>query len=137
MNENIKKNLNKVLSANKKWPIILEGVDANEFSKATVIPATLPSSQLGVINDINGLVKPGWVVAVEGNAKNKTNLLVISGIDKLEKGQQRKFRNLLDSKSLNGYQLPENLQIALTIDMGNRDKLDEEILSLTIYYKAE
>ena len=135
MNENIKKNLNKVLSANKKWPIILEGVDANEFSKATVIPATLPSSQLGVINDINGLVKPGWVVAVEGNAKNKTNLLVISGIDKLEKGQQRKFRNLLDSKSLNGYQLPENLQIALTIDMGNRDKLDEEILSLTIYYR--
>ena len=137
MNENIKKNLNKVLSANKTWPIILEGVDANEFTKATVIPATLPSSQLGVINDINGLVKPGWVVSVEENGQNKTNLLVIAGIDKIEKTEQRKFRNLLDSKSLNGYPLPKNLQIALTVDAGNRDKIDGEILSITIYYKAE
>lgn len=137
MDENIKKNLNKVLSANKTWPIILEGVDAEEFTKATIIPASLPSSQLGVINDINGLVKPGWVASVEGNAKSKTNLLVIAGIDKIEKSEQKKFRNLLDSKSLNGYKLPDNLQIALTIDYGNRGKLDSEILSLTIYYKAE
>lgn len=137
MDENIKKKLNKVLSANKTWPIILEGVNAEEFTKATIVPATLPSSQLGVINDINGLVKPGWVVAVEENANSKTNLLVISAIDKIEKSEQRKFRNLLDSKSLNGYKLPDNLQIALTIDLGNRAKLDDELLSLTIYYKAE
>ncbi len=137
MDEKIKKNINKILNNNKRWPIILEGVDATEFSKATIIPATLPSSQLGVINDINGLVKPGWVVSVEENKDNKTNLLVISGIDKIEMGEQRKFRNLLDSKSLNGYALPDNLQIALTIDMGNREKVNAEILSLSIYYKAE
>ncbi len=137
MKESLKKELNSMLKNNKNWPIIIEGgVKASDFSNAVIIDANISSSKLGVINDINGLKVPEWVESLEIKGDSKTNLLVIDGIDKISLDDQMKFRALLHTKELNGYSLPKNLQIVVLTGEGNRDKINREILSLCLYYKA-
>lgn len=55
----MKRKLNELLKNNKSWPVIIEGgVKKEDFLSATVLPATVPSASLGVINDIGGLKMP-------------------------------------------------------------------------------
>ena len=138
MNENLKKKLNNLLKSNKEWPIIIEGgVTKEDFVNASILPATTPSSHLGVFNDVKGLILPGWVKSVDKRKNEKTNLLVIDGLDTISVEEQNKFKQILDSKSLNGYALPQNLQIVILINEGNRAKINSEILSLSLYYKVD
>ena len=140
MDNSIKNELNQLLKNNKKWPIILEGgknLTLNDFKNATILSATVHSSELGVIFDLKGPVLPEWVKQIEAKANDKTNLLVISDLDKQDKKNQEKFKQLLDQKGLNGYPLPQNLQIVVLISSGNRAKINKEILSLCLYYKVD
>ena len=102
-----------------------------------MLPATVPSASLGVINDIGGLKMPDWVKSVEARKNAKANLLLIEGLDTISEDEQLKFKGILDGKSLNGFKLPENMQIAILINDGNRAKINREILSLSLYYKVE
>lgn len=136
MEESVKETLNTILKNNRIWPIVIEGaIKVEDFLNATFLSAFISSKCLAVINDINGPVLPDWVKQVEKRKKAKTNLLVITDLDKVDKNEQKKFKALLDIKQLNGYRLPENLQLLIIIDEGNREKLDNEILSLSLYYK--
>lgn len=138
MDEKLKKDLNNVLKNNKNWPLIIEGgVSTSDFLSATLLPASTPSASLGVINDINGPVLPEWVKKIEEKEQDKTNLLVITDLDTIDMEEQYKFKGLLESKVLNGYPLPKNLQIVILINKGNRDKINRAIISLSLYYKAE
>lgn len=137
MDNNMKRKLNELLKNNKSWPVIIEGgVKKEDFLSATVLPATVPSASLGVINDIGGLKMPDWVKSVEARKNAKANLLLIEGLDTISEDEQLKFKGILDGKSLNGFKLPENMQIAILINDGNRAKINREILSLSLYYKV-
>ena len=99
MDESLKKKLNQLLKNNKSWPIIIEGgVKKEDFLNACIVPSSIPSSQLGVINDLKGPVLPDWVKAVEDRKLEKANLLVIDGLDKIPFEEQAKFKQILDSK---------------------------------------
>ncbi len=136
MEKQVKDTLNNILKNNKTWPIILEGgISESDFLNATFLSATIPSESLAVINDLNGPVLPEWVKQIEEKGDSKTNLLVITDLDKIEMRDQIKFKSLLELRQLSGYKLPENLQILILIDSGNRDKVDNQILSLSLYYK--
>ena len=137
MDENLKKKLNGLLKSNKDWPIIIEGdIKEEDFLNATFLPAKTPSAKLGIINDAKGLIKPNWVKSLDAKRDEKVNLLVISGLDKISMDEQVKFSAILDTKALNGYKLPQNLQIVILINKGNRAKINNEILSLCLYYTA-
>ena len=138
MDNNMKRKLNELLKNNKSWPVIIEGgVKKEDFLSATVLPATVPSASLGVINDIGGLKMPDWVKSVEARKNAKANLLLMEGLDTISEDEQLKFKGILDGKSLNGFKLPKNMQIAILINDGNRAKINREILSLSLYYKVE
>lgn len=138
MDENLRKKLNGLLKSNKQWPIIIEGdIKEEDFINATFLPAKTPSAKLGVINDVNGLIKPNWVKSIDARKNDKANLLVISDLDTISKDSQAKFVPILDTKALNGYKLPENLQIVILINKQNRAKINSEILSLCLYYTVE
>lgn len=131
MKAEIRKKLNEILRDNKKWPIILEGVDADSFKNATILPAIVKSEELSI-----ALQLPVWIKALEERKKEKTNVLVIDGMDVISADKQKKFKQILDQKAINGYKFPENVQIVLTIGGGNRDKISALIQSLCIYFKV-
>ena len=108
-----------------------------DFSKAVIISAKIPSKDLGVINDLEGPVLPSWVKDIEAKRNEKNNLLVIDGIDSISLDEQNKFKQILDTKSLNGYDLPSNMQIVILVKEGNRAKINREIQSLSLYYKVD
>lgn len=138
MDQALKARLNNLLKNNKNWPIIIEGgITKEDFLNACIISASIPSSELGVINDIGGLKLPRWVEVVDKKKNDKTNLLVIDHLDSIPTAEQTKFNQILHTKQLNGFKLPENLQIVILINEGNRDKINREILSLSLYYKVE
>ncbi len=139
MDEQLKNKLNQLIKTYKNYPLIIESnvVSKKNFVNATFIDANIPDKELVVIDDIDGLAIPQWAKQVIAKENNKTNLLVISGLDKIELESQSKFSSLFEFKQLSSFKLPKNLQIVILIDEGSRVKIDERILSFCLYYKVE
>jgi len=124
----------KILKDNKDWPIIIEGVSVIDFSNSIVIPANIPSSQLGVIPSENGYKYPSWLMELIINSKKNNNIQIcIRGLDEISQDEQQKFYGLIKYKGINGYKFPEGAQIIIPVN--NLEKISKRILSLSLVYK--
>jgi len=109
------KKLLQILNNNQEWPLMIQGVSARNFPNAVVIPATIPSTELGLIPTIDGYQYPKWVMSILVKAKKaKRVLLCIDALDSIDKSEQEKFYGILKYKRLNGFKFPTGLQIIVT-----------------------
>ena len=134
MNANLKLKLNKILSNNKSWPIILEGLDATLIKDAVIIKADINSQDLGIKIDGNGYVYPNFINELE-NSENK--ILIIDKLDEISKEEQEKFYGLIKYKGINGYKFPKETQIIITTKINGLNKISQNILNLTLNFKLE
>lgn len=137
MTDETMKKINKIIANNDKWPLILEGVNAEWFNNATILDANISSTELGIRNSETGFIYPNWLKQLLEKSKNiKThNLLVIDKLENLDIEEQRKFIGLLKHKGVNGLKFPEGTQIIIVIEKGKIDKISKDIASLCIIYK--
>lgn len=135
MTEEIKSKLVQILKDNTKWPLLLEGVSSANFSTAIVIPASIPSSELGVIPGETGLKYPTWAMEILLKAKKAKKVYVcISELDKISQEEQEKFFGLIKYKGVNGFKFPEKTQILIPVK--DITKISKKIASLAIVYKV-
>lgn len=130
------KKLSEILKNNTKWPLIIQGASGANFPEAIIIPAEIPSADLGIIVDENGLNLPFWVKKMkEICEKNQKIVLCIENLDKISAEEQEKFCGMLKFKAINGFNFPENTQILITA--GNVEKISKKILNLALIFKME
>ena len=128
--------LYKVVENNYKWPLILENVSVDYFPHAVIIPATISSSELGVIPGANGDKIPMWLRSLLIVSKrNERPVVIIDKLDEVDLDTQEEFYGMLKMKGLNGYDLPKNTQFLITVN--DVEKLSKKITGLSIIYKAE
>lgn len=125
------KKLDEVLKNNTKWPLIVAGADSAYFASAVVLSARTPSGALGVVTD----TRPDWIVALEAKAQTGKAVLCIDGLDQIDADEQEKFVGLLKYKGVNGYTLPDNAQIVMTV--ADVDKVSPRLVALSLVYRVE
>lgn len=136
MTEEMKSKLVKILKDNTKWPLIIEGVSSANFPTSIVIPATTPSSELGVIPGETGLKLPTWAMEILLKAKKSKKIIVcIGGLDEISQEEQEKFYGMIKYKGVNGFKFPEGTQIIITAK--NATKISKRISSLALSFKVE
>lgn len=136
MTEEIKSKLVKILNDNTKWPLIIEGVSSSNFPTSIVIPATTPSSELGVIPGETGLKLPNWAVEILLKTKKSKKIIIcIESLDEISQEEQEKFYGMIKYKGVNGFKFPEKTQIVITAK--NAKNISTKISSLAIAFKVE
>lgn len=136
MTEEMKSKLVKILNDNTKWPLIIEGVLSSNFPASIVIPATTPSSELGIIPGETGLKLPSWAMEILLKAKKSKKIIVCIGeLDEISQEEQEKFYGMIKYKGLNGFKFPEGTQIIITAK--NTKKISKRISSLALSFKVE
>ena len=136
MTEEMKSKLVKILKDNTKWPLIIEGVSSANFPTSVVIPATTPSSELGIIPSETGLKLPSWAMEILLKVKKSKQIIVcIGGLDEISQEEQEKFYGMIKYKGVNGFKFPEGTQIIITAK--NAKKISKRISSLALSFKVE
>jgi len=136
MTEEMKSKLVKILKDNTKWPLIIEGVSSANFPTSVVIPATTPSSELGIIPSETGLKLPSWAMEILLKVKKSKKIIVcIGGLDEISQEKQEKFYGMIKYKGVNGFKFPEGTQIIITAK--NTKKISKRISSLALSFKVE
>lgn len=136
MTEEIKEKLVKILKDNTKWPLIIEGVTSKNFPTSIVIPASTPSSELGIVAGETGLKYPSWAMEIIIKAKKSKKVIVcIGGLDEISLEEQEKFYGMIKYKGVNGFKFPEGTQIIITAK--NATKISKRISSLALSFKVE
>lgn len=134
MDSNLKLKLKEILSNNKSWSIIIEGLDAKLIKDAVIINANINSQDLGIKIDSNGYIYPKFISELENN---KTKILIIDELDEISKEEQEKFYGLIKYKGINGYKFPKETQIIITTKTNGLNKISQNILNLTLNFKLE
>lgn len=134
MDSNLKLKLKEILSNNKSWSIIIEGLDAKLIKDAVIINANINSQDLGIKIDSNGYIYPKFISELENN---KTKILIIDELDEISKEEQEKFYGLIKYKGINGYKFPKETQIIITTKTNGLNKISQDILNLTLNFKLE
>lgn len=135
-----KESLNKVmqiLNSGLTDPIIFEGVDSEILPNPVIIPASIPSSELGIIPDDRGGYKyPAWAMELIIKSKKSDKIyLCIDGLDRLDDNEQNKFYGILKYQRINGFNFPKGTQILVLTKTA--DKVSIRLKSLSLIYKAE
>ena len=126
----------KILDTNNSWPLIIEGATSADFPNAIIIPASISSSELGVVPSESGLKYPTWAMKIMIKAKRSRRIIVCIGeLDEISIEDQQKFYGLIKYKGVNGFKFPECTQIIITTK--DSAKISKRIASLAILYKAD
>ena len=137
MNNEDKKKIAQILKDNEKWPIIVEGICAKTFKDAVVIPASIPSDELGTkIDDKGNIIFPDWLNQI----KKKENLdqpiiVCIEGIEKVDPDDQQKFYGMLKYNGINGCRFSRATRIVIATS--DASKISKGISDLALLVKVE
>lgn len=104
-----------LLRNRQHWPLLVEGLIANDLPTAVILPATIKETEMGILPDVNGFKYPKWIMTILIKARDKKEIILcLDGIDALPFDEQLKFYGLLKNKGLNAFALPEQMQIVVT-----------------------
>jgi len=137
MNNEDKKKLARILKDNEKWPIIVEGICAKTFKDAVVIPASIPSDELGTKIDDNGnIVFPVWLKQLKHSENSgKPTIVCIDGLDKVSDDEQQKFYGMIKYNGINGCRFSKTTRIVVAAD--DASKISKRIFDLALLVKVE
>ncbi len=129
--------IKEVIENNRKWPIIIENIEARNIDNAIIINSKISNKDLGIIPNENGNKMPTWILEmILNDKKNVVSTLVISDIDQIDMIEQEKFIGILKFKGINGYSFPAGTSIVLTCRKGNYDLVSPKIKDLCIKIKG-
>lgn len=129
--------IKEVIENNRKWPIIIENIEARNIDNAIIINSKISNKDLGIIPNENGNKMPTWILEmILNDKKNVVSTLVISDIDQIDMVEQEKFIGILKFKGINGYSFPAGTSIVLTCRKGNYDLVSPKIKDLCIKIKG-
>ena len=109
-------------------PILVDFIDGKDFPGAIVIPADVDAKELNGHYESTEFNPPEWLKKLEPTSA--PTILVIDKIDSIPKDEQLKFVEILKYRQVSTFELPKNTVIVVTANEINKDKINEEILSL-------
>ena len=109
-------------------PILVDFISGKDIEGAVVIPSDIDVKELNGHYIDDKFLPPKWYNDILNSTKSK--ILVIDMIDNISKEEQLKFCELLEYRKISTFELPENCVIIVTASEINKDKINEEILSL-------
>lgn len=120
--------INEIIKLSRTAPVLAVGFSSSSFGDSTVISASIPSAELGIVNTLSGLQAPSWFYEiVKGNSSHQ---IVIDGVDSIDKENQEKFYELLKYKAISDIDLPADCTIIVTAS--NINNVSETILRLCL-----
>ena len=125
--EEKKKMLIEYIKANVA-PILEDFIFGEDLDNAVVLPANIDVKELNGHYEGVDFLPPKWLEEIL-NTSNK-RLLVIDKIDTIPKEEQMKFGELLEYRKVSTFDLPKDCVIIVTANKINKDKINEEVLSL-------
>ena len=135
--ESLKK-LKVLLDCNKKWPLIIEGVESEFFKNDIIVPANLDIKDMCIIPTESDYKYPAWIIEMMlKSKKSKKTYLVIDGLDEVEEDHQENFVSIIKNNGINGYSFPEGTQVIIPIKNGNQDKISNKIYRLCLHFTVE
>lgn len=108
-------------------PILVDFMHGEDFDNSVVLPANIDAKELNGHYEGVEFLPPKWLDEI---LKSSKRLLVIDRIDSISKEEQMKFGELLEYRKISTFDLPENCVIIVTAKEINKDKINEEVLSL-------
>lgn len=125
---NLSPKINKIQELSKTSPVLAVGIPLAMLGNSTIIEATIPSKNLGVVNTAKGLKAPSWFFdIIKGNGSHQ---IVINNIDSIDKESQEKFYELLKYKAISDIELPADCKIIVLAN--DPKKVSETILRLCL-----
>lgn len=121
----MEKLLNKIDKLSAVAPVLVAGLAKEDFKNAEILPASIPSKDLGIVNTSKGLKAPKWFVHV---MKSDTNTIVIDGIDSVSLENQEKFYELLKYKTISSIEFYKEIRIIVLYK--DLKKVSPNIISL-------
>ncbi len=109
-------------------PILEDFIFGEDLDNAVVLPANIDVKELNGHYEGVDFLPPKWLEEII-NTSNK-RLLVIDKIDTIAKEDQMKFGELLEYRKISTFDLPKDCVIIVTANEINKDKINEEVLSL-------
>ncbi|MBE5735692.1 MAG: hypothetical protein E7361_04540 [Clostridiales bacterium] len=126
-----------ILDNNTKWPVIIECDKTLRLDNTVVIPATIPSAQLGIIPGETGLKYPAWLMQVMMLDKKGAKIrILIDGLDTIPIEEQEKFYGIIKYRGVNGMKFPAYSQVIISVSKDGVDKVSNRISSLCIVHKV-
>lgn len=126
-----------ILDNNAKWPVIVECDKTLHLDNTVVIPATIPSAQLGIIPGETGLKYPAWLMQVMMLDKKGAKIrILIDGLDTIPIEEQEKFYGIIKYRGVNGMKFPADSQVIISVSKDGVDKVSNRISSLCIVHKV-
>lgn len=121
----MEKLLNKIDKLSAVSPILVEGMTKEDFKNAEILPASIPSKDLGIVNTSKGLKAPKWFAHV---MKSDINTIIIDGIDGIDMENQEKFYELLKYKTISSIEFYKEIKIVVLYK--DLKKVSPNIISL-------
>lgn len=123
--------INEIKELSKTSPVLAIGIPLSMFGQSTIIEATIPSKNLGIVNTAKGLKAPSWFYKI---IKDKaSHQIIITNIDSIDKESQEKFYELLKYKAISNTELPADCKIIVLAN--DLKKVSETILRLCFLVK--
>lgn len=102
-------NISKLINETTTQAILTCRLKVEDFESATVLPATIKSSMLGMTMGKDGLKSPQWLYDIVKNNASKN--IVIENIDSVDEYNQEKFYELVKYRTISGVKIPKDCKI--------------------------
>lgn len=121
--------LKKLLMLNE-YPILVEDIPNELFENSIILNNDCDVSLLNGHYEGVNFVAPDWYDILTEKCKDGRALLIINGINNIDKEEQLKFVEILKYRKISTFDLPKNCSIIITAyDIKNKP-VAEEIYSL-------
>ena len=111
-------------------PILLEGVDVNEFKNPVIIDSNCDVSLLNGHYEKEEFVGPKWYNEL---MKKEVPILIIKEINNVSKEAQYKFIEILKYKKISTFELPKNCIVIATCNDLKEKPISEDVYSLMVH----
>ncbi len=109
-------------------PILVDFMSGKDLPDATILSSNIDVKELNGHYEGKNFVPPKWLNEILNS--NTSKILVIDKIDIISKEEQMKFVEILKYRKVSTFEFPKNCIIIVTANEINKDKINEEILSL-------
>lgn len=114
-------------------PILVDDLPSTLFEDAVILSNDCDIKELNGHYEGLEFVPPIWYEILSDKCKNKNTLLIINGINDLDKEEQLKFVEILKYRKVSTFVLPKNCKIIVTAYNLKEKQVAEEIMSLTAH----